>query len=194
VDGSLVFGDGIAVPALPARDRGPTLADLSPAAIGAQNCRVKVRKLELWRDIYYLRGMDENGHRMIDRSLDKVKREELAPSAAALERVEMIHKADDPLTVYEWALHRTRPADWDRWTSDTSGGASRPAFYPRVHPVYHPEDCFGIDEYFVLGDNSPQSADSRDWGQVPERLIMGKAVLVYFPFPPFGTNRLGLIR
>ena len=34
--------------------------------------------------------------------------------------------------------------------------------------------------YFVLGDNSPESADSRTWGLVPERLVLGKAFLIYF--------------
>jgi type IV secretory pathway protease TraF len=66
-------------------------------------------------------------------------------------------------------------------------------------PVYYPDRTqgrrvFGPDEYFVLGDNSTSSQDSRAWGQVPERLLMGKAVVVYFPFWPFGSSRLGLIR
>jgi signal peptidase I len=43
--------------------------------------------------------------------------------------------------------------------------------------------------YLCLGDNSPQSADSREWGTVPERLMLGRALAVYFPF-----NRLGRIR
>ncbi len=36
--------------------------------------------------------------------------------------------------------------------------------------------------YLCLGDNSPQSSDSREWGTVPERLMLGRALLVYFPF------------
>jgi signal peptidase I len=36
--------------------------------------------------------------------------------------------------------------------------------------------------YLCLGDNSPESADSRSWGLVPERLLLGKALLVYYPF------------
>jgi signal peptidase I len=35
---------------------------------------------------------------------------------------------------------------------------------------------------FCLGDNSPESSDSRHWGLVPERLVLGKAVMVYYPF------------
>ena len=37
------------------------------------------------------------------------------------------------------------------------------------------------NEYFVLGDNRPQSDDSRVWGFVPKYDIVGKAVMVYWP-------------
>ena len=43
--------------------------------------------------------------------------------------------------------------------------------------------------YLCLGDNSPASADSRSWGLVPERLMLGKALLVYFPFSRAGRIR-----
>jgi len=36
--------------------------------------------------------------------------------------------------------------------------------------------------YFAMGDNSYHSSDSRDWGSVPERNLMGHGVLVYWPF------------
>lgn len=36
--------------------------------------------------------------------------------------------------------------------------------------------------YLCLGDNSEASSDSRDWGLVPARLMLGRALVVYYPF------------
>jgi signal peptidase I len=57
--------------------------------------------------------------------------------------------------------------------------------------------------YLCMGDNSPQSSDSRSWdrqdrndgkgGLVPERLMLGRALLVYWPFWPY-DNRVGPIK
>jgi signal peptidase I len=41
-----------------------------------------------------------------------------------------------------------------------------------------------------MGDNSYNSSDSRYWGPVPERNLVGPALFCYFPF---GRN-WGLIR
>ena len=43
--------------------------------------------------------------------------------------------------------------------------------------------------YFVLGDNSASSQDSRYWGFVPKENILGRAIFIYFPF-----NRIRLIK
>lgn len=55
-----------------------------------------------------------------------------------------------------------------------------------------PERTFelGPAKYFALGDNSYNSSDSRYWGTVPERNIMGRGFFVYWPF----GSHWGLIR
>ncbi len=56
------------------------------------------------------------------------------------------------------------------------------------------------DHFLCLGDNSPESSDGRSWGLVPERLLLGRAMLVYYPFKfpywPFSSpvNRVERIR
>ena len=45
------------------------------------------------------------------------------------------------------------------------------------------------DAYYALGDNSISSRDSRYWGFVPKKYLLGKAFLIYWP-----PNRIGMIK
>ncbi|MCS7160002.1 MAG: S26 family signal peptidase [Gemmatales bacterium] len=223
VNGKLVFGDGVEVPPLRADQQGPRLADLAPAGIWAHRTEVKVRHLQLWRDIYYTQRDPEDvrlilvgsGGQVIEASdvvsLKNVPLEKYRQWAENVFRKLAEEKPldyRDALSAEQAALHRIRPERWAPYyprgivthqitpagtvAFGTEGSYAEPAFYPD-RPHGGPR-VFGPDEYFVLGDNSTSSQDSRAWGQVPERLLMGKAVVVYFPFRPFGSPRLGLIR
>jgi signal peptidase I len=51
------------------------------------------------------------------------------------------------------------------------------------------------DHYLCMGDNSPESSDGRTWGLVPQRLLLGRALFVYYPFWPLSEmNRAGPIK
>jgi signal peptidase I len=44
------------------------------------------------------------------------------------------------------------------------------------------------DSFFAMGDNSPHSSDSRFWGFVPKKEMVGRAIFIYYPF----SHRWGL--
>ncbi|MBX7211643.1 MAG: signal peptidase I [Verrucomicrobiaceae bacterium] len=48
----------------------------------------------------------------------------------------------------------------------------------------------GSDEYWAMGDNSYNSSDSRYWGVVPQRNLVGPGLFCYLPF----TRHWGVIR
>ena len=70
----------------------------------------------------------------------------------------------------------------------------RDVYYTRGRGVNAIEEAYqlGKNEYFVLGDNSPVSLDSRSWsdGALSGRLFIGKPFLVHLPSKP-GKVRFG---
>ena len=59
--------------------------------------------------------------------------------------------------------------------SSLSYHPSRNNWGPLVVPLRH---------YFVLGDNRDNSLDSRYWGFVPDTLVRGQPLLVYYSYAP----------
>jgi signal peptidase I len=54
--------------------------------------------------------------------------------------------------------------------------------------TYTQSTHIGPGELFVMGDNRPKSSDSRVWGLLPEKNIMGHAFIRLFPTGEFGLN------
>jgi signal peptidase I len=75
------------------------------------------------------------------------------------------------------------------FTGFTQGGDPNKPFNPFASDVsqtyYVP-----ADSYWAMGDNSPNSKDSRYWGGVPRQNLVGRGYFVFWPF----TERWGFMR
>lgn len=58
--------------------------------------------------------------------------------------------------------------------------------YIQAEPVYSGNWTVPEDQYFVLGDNRNNSSDSHSWQYLPEDHIVGKAMVIYWPFVNWG--------
>jgi signal peptidase I len=149
--------------------------DISPARIGSRQAEVRVDRLRVMRDVYYVAATIEDRISDSDYGSDW---ENIQDAMAVLR---------DPRT---WA------------TTDL--------FASRRERTFRLER----DQFFPMGDNSPQSKDGRLWSVhtnrglepppfVPRAMLIGKAVFIYWPhswdFPkiPFlipNFQRIGPIR
>jgi signal peptidase I len=169
-DGALPFGDGVEYARPWSFDEGkreyvnagPTAHDLGPAAVGGKGAAMRVSGLKLWRDVYYPLG---------------------APADADLPAPQVPDELRDP--VNEEDLRR-RDAVVAQHRADFWGDPERwePLRRLDVQTMF-----VQPGHYLVLGDNSPASSDSRTWGLVPQRLLVGRAAYIYFPFDLAGRVR-----
>lgn len=51
------------------------------------------------------------------------------------------------------------------------------------------EVTVSTENYFVMGDNRPFSSDSREWGFVPKKSLIGESFFIYWPL-----NTLGFVK
>jgi signal peptidase I len=86
---------------------------------------------------------------------------------------------------------REKIADWAPNYAGFTVPGLREAMGPKALPMAGDSVSLADTEYYALGDNSPNSLDSRFWGPVPERNLIGPATIVYWPFT---SHRLGWIR
>ncbi len=93
--------------------------------------------------------------------------------------------ATNPIRLQEIAEH----------LSPWKGGPAYPGYQPAVPGGPYPQTQslfnLGVGRYLALGDNSDNSLDSRYWGTVPARNLLGPATFVHWPF---ASPRWGFIR
>lgn len=170
--------------------------DGAPVGIGIRELKAKVTRTRVWRDIYYIATYG-NGNITDYNNLNNVIPRNLNEEPAVNDYLARIHperKFDRfPKDEEKFSLWRdTVYSSPQLWSSSRLLKDRRTVQFELLE-----------HQYFPMGDNSLQSFDARAWRvpHVPERLILGKAVLVLWPHYwnrpiPFVPNvaRMGLIR
>ncbi|MFH1024971.1 MAG: signal peptidase I [Planctomycetota bacterium] len=111
----------------------------------------------------------------------------------------MVRLRVDDRVIFEHSVEKefdSRPVSRSLAGFSTENLAARFQGIRLARDIYHAElalenymgrgkDTLVVPEghYVMLGDNSRTSSDSRVWGFVPRRFILGKAFCVFFPFP-----------
>ncbi len=151
---------GNQIPKSDAEDGG----DLAPVGIGSRSAHIRVRDLRISRDVYYIATSPQ-----MRRSSD-YRDGPLAPGNPLASPTEI-----------DAAMKRvlTDKAMWPEWFAKMN------ALYFSLQK--YPPSERERDQFMALGDNSPQSKDSRLWATdktafyVERELLIGKALVIYWP-------------
>ncbi len=102
----------------------------------------------------------------------------------------LVGQEDDTLEVRQPVLFRnTKPIEGAKaflMNADRIGKYEGYTYMDRLRKDYR--ETIPEGHFFAMGDNSDESSDSRRWGFVPEKEVVGKAIIIYFPF----SRRWGL--
>jgi signal peptidase I len=152
--------------------------DLIPVGIAARGVDATVSRLLLRRDIYYRCDFVPHDH------VDNLAFSQIEEYDG--DKMNLIRKL-------------SRPGEW--FAEYERGLASRQTGPGDRYEHIPFQFTMGPDEFFMLGDNSPRSKDSRLWSNgrraehrhaVPRRALVGKAFFVYWPHGvPFGNGGRG---
>jgi signal peptidase I len=148
----------------------PLDEDLIPAGVAVRGAEATVSHLLLQRDVYYRNDFvhQRSGPLADDSSYENIEE----------------FDGDKGLLISE----QGRPAEWFR--TYENGLASRHRGPGERYDNISFEFMMGPDEFFMMGDNSPRSKDSRLWWNtrhavhnyaVPRDALVGKAFFIYWP-------------
>ncbi|MGA2259154.1 MAG: signal peptidase I, partial [Thermoguttaceae bacterium] len=177
IDGSVVAFDGpTTYHSEQLHNRSPTKKDLAPIGIAAQKTSVKVSHIKALRDVYYIAVFDHGKARQPPGPLKDFKESDSDLKNFREEELLLDQKNHPRWEKYVPDLKR--PETWHEYFQPSNMETCTITLDP-PDPA-HPEK----DQFFVLGDNSAQSADGRLWvGQwwVERELLIGKALFIYWP-------------
>jgi len=132
-------------------------ADAQPLAIGVSDCAATIQRLKVDRDLYYLDPVNMNG---------------IMP--ALRRRGNLVLPSNSAKGVF------LRPDVWN----DDSTRSLFDVFSTETQLDWDRSFRLTLEQYFPMGDNSPQSSDARIWNApkyVERRFMIGKALIVYWP-------------
>jgi signal peptidase I len=167
--------------------------DAAPVAIGVEGGGAEVFRCQVFRDIYHIACSNGNNGLYDYRELPRSLRES-STAEGSVRYARDVHNTTLEVLLREMSkeaiCRNLILSDANQWSNSCMATA-------RQTVDFRMED----DWFFPMGDNSSASSDGRIWGHTPERLMIGRAVMVFWPHYwnapiPFVPNvqRMGLIR